>query len=448
MVDLAAVAKLAEVARVHPLLVFKPSPALAPFCEDTTNPLQLVRAANRVGKTRHAAYKAAKFAVENAESRGRCVSPTRAQMSAVMGRYLAEFLAPHLATGCYFTPGKGWNINTIRTKNGSLIQLKSYEDHVTSHAGDELDFVCLDEPPPAAILLESIARLVSRNGQLWLCATMVGRPIEYLQRAVETPGSRWVQYLARFSRENCPWYSDEQVNQWLETMESAPWEHSQRVEGAWTGATLDRFYTGFSERNVDPAAIQAGASVELALAIDHGHTGGNTVALLMLVSGDASRPASWLPQAGRHVWVVDEHVSEDGHSEVETSAGIIDMLRRRGFKPTDVKIAVGDWNYSGNWRINDILTREIARQVRASSPPFRIVNATKDRGWGHRTINSALSRRELFIDPRCKALLKSLRHWRGSSKGVDGDLSHAADAMRYGVLAILGERPYYAGLRF
>jgi phage terminase large subunit-like protein len=443
-----AASKLAEVASVHPMLTFRPSPALADFVDNDDDRLVLVRAANRVGKTRHGTFKAARFAVENPESRGRFVGPTRRQVQDVVGRYLSEFLGPHLHRSSYYTPGRGWNQPTIRLRNGSLIQLRSYEDHPTAHAGDELDWALLDEPPPSHILMETLARLMSRRGRCWLTMTPVGRPVDWLRELVEAQGSPWRQYVAEFSAANCPWYTDEQVTSWLETMEASPWEYEQRIEGAWDGVTLDRFFAGFGESNVDPAAIGAGTSVEVALAIDHGEVGSNTVALLIVWGGGQSRGLSWAPQAGRHVWVLDEHVSEDGDSEVQHAAGIVDMLRRHAIKPSDVKVAVGDTNRRGNWRVNDMLTAEVARQLKRRTAPFRFVAATKDRSWGHRVVNGAFKRRELFVHPRCESTLRTLRHWKGGKTGEDGDLSHAADALRYGVLGILGDRPFYAGLRF
>ena len=443
-----AASKLAEVASVHPMLTFRPSPALADFVDNDHDRLVLVRAANRVGKTRHGTYKAARFAVEHPESRGRIVGPTRRQVQDVMGRYLSEFLGPHLHRSSYYTPGRGWNQPTIRLRNGSLVQCRSMEDHPTAHAGDELDWALLDEPPPAHILMETLARLMSRGGRCWLTMTPVGRPVEYLRELVEAKGSPWRQYVAAFSAENCPWYTREQVDGWLEVMDTSPFERAQRVEGAWDGVTLDRFLAGFSEANVDASAIGAGTSVEVALAIDHGEVGSNTVALLIVWGGGQSRGLSWAPQAGRHVWVLDEHVSEDGDSEVQHAAGIVDMLRRHAIRPADVKVAVGDTNRRGNWRVNDMLTAEVARQLKRRTAPFRFVAATKDRSWGHRVVNGAFKRRELFVHPRCESTLRTLRHWKGGKTGEDGDLSHAADALRYGVLGILGDRPFYAGLRF
>ena len=145
------------------------------------------------------------------------------------------------------------------------------------------------------------------------------------------------------------------------------------------------------------------------------------------------------------MWVLDEHVSEDGDSEVQHAAGIVDMLRRHAIKPSDVKVAVGDTNRRGNWRVNDMLTAEVGRQLKRRTAPFRFVAATKDRSWGHRVVNGAFKRRELFVHPRCESTLRTLRHWKGGKTGEDGDLSHAADALRYGVLGILGDRPFYAG---
>lgn len=444
-----AAARLAEVARAHPLLTFRPSPALADFCDNFDDRFICVRAANRVGKTRHAVFKAAKWAASVQGLRCRVGGPSRRQVQDVVGRYLADFLEPaHTHPSSYYTPGRGWNQPTIRLKNGSQIQLRSFEDHPTSWAGDELDLVILDEPPPAHIFMESMARTMSRQGVVNICLTPVGRPVQWLRELIEAPGSPWVEYVAEFSHANCPWYTAEQVQGWLEVLDSSPWEKQQRAHGAWDGVTTERWYTGFSEHNVDAQAIPAGTDVQLALSIDHGEVGSNTVALLMLWGGGTSRASSWAPQAGRHVWVVDEHISQDGDSEVQHAAGIIAMLQRQGFRASDVKIAVGDTNRRGNWRINDLLSSEVARQLKRRSPPFRLQNATKDRDWGHRVINGSMKRRELFIHPRCSATIKTLRHWKGGKTGEDGQLSHAADALRYGVLSILADRPYYAGLRF
>lgn len=447
--------KLAEIARVHPLLMFRPSPALAEFCNDFENRLVCVRAANRIGKTRHACYKAAKYAAERPETRGRFVGPTRKQLAEVCGRYLAEFLAPHLHASSYYIPGRGWNQSTIRLKNGSLVQLKSYEDHVTAHAGDELDFAVLDEPPPSAIFMETLARTLSRQGPphnagfVWLCLTPVGRPVGWLRDIVEAENSPWKQYVAAFSAEACPWYTAEQVADWLDVLEASSWEAEQRLRGAWDGITVERYLSAFTEANVDATAIDPGTDVQVAVAMDHGDVGGNTAAILLVWGGGKPRRGpTWVPQAGKHVWIIDEHISKDGDSEVEHAAGVLQMLGRHGLNPSEVKIAVGDTNRRGNWRINDLISNEIARQMKRRSAPFRFVNATKNRDWGFRVLNSSFKRRELFIHPRCEALIRSCRHWQGGKTGEDGDLSHIADALRYGTLAILGDRPFYSGLRF
>ena len=453
--QLQTAARLAEIRDAHPLMMFQPSPALSAFCEDFSSRFQCVRAANRVGKTRHATYKAARFLVENPGARARFVGPTRRQVSEVVGRYLSEFLSPYLHRSSYYTPGRGWNQPSIRLKSGSICQMKSYEDHPNSHAGDELDLICLDEPPPSAIFMESLARTMSRSGPphnagyVWLTLTPVGRPVDWLREVVEASGSPWTQYVAEFSAENCPWYSPEQVSEWLEVMSASAWEAEQRLRGAWDGVTVERFLSGFSEANVDAAAIGPGTDVEVAIAMDHGEIGGNTVAVLLVWGGGKSRSApSWAPQAGRSVWILDEHVSEAGDSEVEHAAGLLDMLQRNGFRPGDVRIAVGDTNRRGNWRINDLIGTEIARQTKRSSAPFRLQNATKARDWGFRVLNSSFKRRELFIHPRAESVIKSCRHWKGGKTGSDGELSHAADALRYGVLSILGDRPFYSGLQF
>ena len=78
---------------VGELLRFCPSPAFEHFVDDEAR-MVLLRAANRVGKTRHCAYRAARLAVSQPHSRLRCIGPTNKHAQTVLGAYLADFLAP------------------------------------------------------------------------------------------------------------------------------------------------------------------------------------------------------------------------------------------------------------------------------------------------------------------------------------------------------------------
>lgn len=360
----------------------------------------------------------------------------------MLGRYLAEFLDGHLEPSSYYRTGRGWNTNTIRLTNGSIIQLRSYEDRPDAHAGDSLDIVWLDEPPPRSIFTESQARVMDRDGEVWLTLTPVGRPVAWLRDMIEREGSVWEEVVIPFSQEACPWYDEAQVAQWLEDLSSSPWEYEQRVNGSWEGVTLERLFTGLSEDNIrEPGKLPPDLCV--GITIDHGATAGSQVALLVL----------W-EQRGRRMWVIDEYVSEKASSPEEDAAAIRAMLRRHRIKPSEVDEAVGDTNVSkgyAGYKLNDVLEQEFARMESQRLPPFRILGPDKTPGsvdWGLRVVNHALRRGDLVVHPRCVNLSKTLRHWKGSKTGDDGTLCHAADALRYFAVAVLGKRTTYARLRF
>jgi hypothetical protein len=78
------------------------------------------------------------------------------------------------------------------------------------------------------------------------------------------------------------------------------------------------------------------------------------------------------------------------------------------------------------------------------------VNPDKTPGsvdWGQRSINSAASRGDLLVHPRCRHTLRMLRHWKGTTRGDDGEMAHIADALRYVLIGALGSQHEYATLR-
>ena len=64
--------------------------------------------------------------------------------------------------------------------------------------------------------------------------------------------------------------------------------------------------------------------------------------------------------------------------------------------------------------------------------------------YGSRLINYAFRRADLTIHPRCKNLIHSFQHFKGSEE----DLKHNLDAARYAISSILMERKGYFRLRF
>lgn len=423
-------------------MTFKPSPGLKEFYYDQESAFTCLRAANRVGKTFHACHKGAKFLIENPESRVRLVGPTKQQAQDVIGRYMASFLVGQLASGSYYVDGKGWNSNTIRLKNGSICQLKSFEDHPNSHAGDELDLIIMDEPPTKPIFAESMTRLVSRDGKCVIALTPVGRPVEWFRELVEADGSKWKQYVVAFTRENCPWYTEGQYQKQLDAIDSAPWERAQRLYGDWEGAETDRKFMGFTEQN-EIKTVPNG-NWRVCLSMDHGEKMGSQIAHLILYNDNHSHP---------QIIVADEYVSPKATTPEEDADYIIDMLNRNGVSPDSVDLAVGDINFgkTAGVRINELLLQNITRKLHRKRPPFQITTPLRSQGakeWSMRCMNHALRRNDMKVLAKCTFLKKGLKYWKGQERGKGSDVRHAIDACRYGVLAILGSHHEYRVLKF
>lgn len=438
------------------LALFEPSPPFSALLNETASRV-LIRAANRVGKTRHLAFILASRLVNRPGYRARAVGPTSTQTQTVFGAYLYEFLRGHLSPKSYFTEGQGWNggrARVILLANGSWCQLCSLEDDPGAHAGSSLDFVALDEPPKAAHLQENQSRVMDRKGaQIWIAATMVNRPVGYLRTLVEgqddspTSGrtmhsSGWCQHVVKFRRENVPWYDDETVENWLAANRASPWQWSQRIDGAWLGVTVERQFSAFTEDNVTNEGWHGRAS--LALAYDHGEVAQSQVTLLAAWQGDC-------------IWIIDERVAEATSTPEEVAHETVRMLSFHKYHPKQLDYAVGDINRAGRgfagWKMNEAIEKSIARSMGRQHCPFRIQIPDKGSGsveWGLRVINFASKRGQLRVHPRCKTLLESLRHWKGGKtpRSDDNELSHAADALRYLVIGTLGQVDAYARLRF
>lgn len=60
---------------------------------------------------------------------------------------------------------------TIKYANGSVSSFRSCEQDQSKHAGDDLDFIWIDEHVPFKIYIENLARLIDRNGSLMYTMT-------------------------------------------------------------------------------------------------------------------------------------------------------------------------------------------------------------------------------------------------------------------------------------
>ncbi len=447
-----ALARLHQV-KANELLTFEPSPVfrgLPDLAQQHTK--ILIRAANRVGKTRHSAWVAAKYMVENPGARVRVIGPTNKHAQTVLGKYLAEFLKPYLASGSYYVDGKGWNggrAKTVILRNGSVLELLSLEDKVDAHSGASCHLIVFDEPPSLAHFTENMARLADTMGTVIVAATMVNRPVGWLREMVQGEdgdapagvtkhASGWLQVVAVYSLDNCPWYTQEQANEWLATMELTPWERGQRVDAAWDGVTAQRVLMGIKDGNFTHDSPPGSTSI--GLGIDHGDLAGHQTCVLVAFKGTA-------------IWVIDEYRSSTSTTPEEDAKAINAMLKRHGMTPRSVDLAVGDIGHVRGftgYKINEAMMSAFGSIV-GGPAPFRIQTPDKTPGsvdWGLRCMNYAGIRGDLRIHPRCLNVTQGVRHWKGGRKGTDGDLSHTLDALRYILATAIGHHKQYARLRF
>lgn len=430
--------RLAATARENPLALFMPSPALRPYMADDHRRI-LVRAANRVGKTKHLVAKLCRRMIATPNRRTRASGPTAKQAAEVLSRYLLDLLPRSLlAPDCRYTPGVGWNRALVRLTNGSTCQIRSYDQHPQAHAGDRLDHALLDEVPPPQIWMETQARVFDSNGTIDVGFTPVGRPVGWFRKIVEGGGDRWHEYVVPLTFANCPWYTQVQIDRWFAEAGASPWERNQRLLGDWDGPNEERELSGFNDSCItDDAADQwpAGAPVHVGLSADHGEKAGRTVWLV------------WGHQPGGGSRIMGEYVSETATNEEQDAIGVRDELSTLGLTLRHVDWAVGDHNTSGKSRggqkLNAIYTRLFAKLC-GGREAFVVVPARKGPGsidYGLRLLNGAFIGRDLKVSRRCVKTIRAFSSWGGGSD----EFEHFVDTGRYGIteLAVRDDRPTF-----
>jgi phage terminase large subunit-like protein len=429
----------------RPGLLFVPSPALAEFMESRRK-RQMVRAANRIGKTYQAAAKLARRMIETPNLRCRAVGPTSRTVCRVHARYLWRFLRGHVKDGTSYAESTGFNRNnTIELRNGSICQLMSYEQDTDAHAGDQLHVVWLDEPPPEDILAESEARTFDLDGEVWITLTAVGRPTAHLRRVVEARGSGWVCWVVALTPEAVPWLPPAHVRRRIRREALRPWQYQQRILGAWDGVTESRRFVAWDpERHLllastgpaDGWPVQ-GAPIGLALSADYGEGAGNSFWLLwgwqVYHAGGKRR----IKVRALGEWTNKTRVTVEREAK-----GVARMIKAKGLNLRDIRFGVGDINTDGkssaSGSLNESFEEAFRLIMRRTTPRILFRPARKGSGsieYGIGVVNQALDGDLLQVSDACVLLVEALNHWAG---GKD-DLKHRADTLRYGLVAILDE---------
>lgn len=452
--------RLRRATRARPGLFFECSPGLVDFLADES-PRQCVLAANRVGKTFQAIYKLAREMIQRPGIRCRIVGPNMKRVNRLHGRYLAQHLKGWLASNSRWNEGTGFNnYNLAVCANGSTCELLSYEQDPQAHASDDMDIVLLDEPPPPGHFTEAEARVFSRKGQVWVTLTAVGRPVEWFKEVVRQGmadrdagrGAGWSFYQLGLSRKNCPWYTEEQIQERIREVARTPWEYAQRIDGAWDGVSADRRFGTFEDANLLTLAVTLkqgwpapAKRVNLALSIDHGEAAGHSHWILF--GWQVVKSTKYGPEI--YIRAIAEWTNPRRMSPRNEALAIQSLLKGLGLGLEQIAWCVGDTNSAGKSdtarTLNQQFEVEFARLMGASpdAPILRVRPAKKGPDsvdGGVATCNGlfdsqAGTGRALQVSEACAVLLQALRHWAGK----DDDLKHPSDSFRYGVTEIVRE---------
>lgn len=435
----------------RPLVVFDPSPALAEFYR-ARGKRQLVLAANRVGKTRHAIAKLAARLLEADRAgvpiRCRVMGPTHSVMVDTHQRYLAELLGTQIAEGSRWRPKVGFSSSKAITRGGSWVEFCTYKQDPETLESSSLHIVLLDEPPPPAAFDACVARTFDTDGEVWVTLTAVNRPVKWLRTLAEegAKDGDWQVWQVPLSKEACPWYTHRQIEAWKKDARRRPWSYKQRIEAAWEGTSDDRWFSGFVDSNLISARVRPndgwpkGGKVTLVLAADHGEGPGHSHWVLF---GFQVAPR----RGGRprlYVRALAEWTNERRMSVESEAAAVRGMVESVGAKLEWIAWGVGDTNAMSKSETartqNEAFQQEFARLMgllpEEATLEMRPAKKGPDSVEGQvATCNQLLDGGELYVSELCVHVVESLRHWAGK----DDSLKHAADAFRYGACAIVRE---------
>lgn len=460
--------RLAQLPKRRPLLTFSPSPGLRGFWQDDAKRV-CVLAANRVGKTRQAIAKLVKRMLEADRAgkpiRCRVVGPTNKVVNRTHARYMRDLLGDELAKGSNYTVSRGFNNeNMAITRGGSTCEFCTYRQDPEDLASSSLHIVLLDEPPPPEHYDECCARVFDTDGEIWVTLTAVNRPVKWLKELVEqgvkerTKGARgWSFYQVPLSREACPWYRRTQIEEWKREARTRPWSYRQRIEAAWEGTSDARRFAAFEDRNQLAPFVLAGqgwpkpgAPIKLVLSVDHGEGPGHSHWVLLGYQVLGRTPYG----PALYVRALTEWKNPRRMDVPQEARAVRDALRAIGVELEQVSFGVGDHNIASKSAtartLNELFTLAFAELLGVAPEHTELVFGPARKGAGSVegqvaqcnalfasfvTLADGKRMPALQIADGCEQVLEALRHWEGKND----ELKHAADAFRYGLIAIIDE---------
>lgn len=358
---------------------------------------------------------------------------------------------PMLSDATTYDTARGYRTRgrkAIELKNGSLVEFRSGKGEIVALASASVSWLWVDEVPRVEHMGEALSRVAVRRlpsgarAPVWMTFTPIGRPVDWLKKMVEgtddePPTEEWEQVVIRLTPQDCPHRSPESIRE--QAAGYLPGEYDQRVNGAWEGVTTERLFTGWGPSRLLHDKDLPSHEVRIGMSWDHGEHAGREVCLLYAYDEEE-----------RRAWVLDECASPGRTTIDQDAMQALEMLERNGLTLASVDRLHGDVNSAGKGAshltsVNRMLEQALARclGMPPSRPPVTIRSARKGPGsrlLGARVVNLALLSGRLLVSPKCEHLIQGLSHYRGGTTGKDAEISHALDALRYGLVSVLDPR--------
>lgn len=197
----------------------------------------------------------------------------------------------------------------LHFKNGSFLELMSYEQDVEKFAGTSRHFVHFDEEPPQDIYIECIARLVDTGGSWWMTLTpVIG--MQWMYDEIYIPGKNGtapnIDVIEVEMWEN-PYLAVAEVQNFLASLPEE--DRAARVKGNFTrrgGVILKHFNKNIHVIDQNNFELPPAGIGELYASLDHGYN--NPTAWLW----------HWVDPDGNVVTFAEHYESEmivDDHAE-------------------------------------------------------------------------------------------------------------------------------------
>ena len=457
-------------ARRDPLAYWLPTAPQLSWLKDPAR-VRLFRAGNQIGKSAAQSYEIVTRLLGRSPYRAVPPAPTTVWLvchswsqSQVLQCKIYDMMPPGaLHKDCIFTPGKGFSGITpiIRMQNGSICRIRT-TSQAKGRAGmlglesDSVSYIGIDEPCPRDVWGSLSARTLRGGtggamGEIGITMTPLG-DVEYLREMVEK--GRISETVAALTVENCtpinprtgqrlrPLVDQKTIDEISGSY--LPMDRAARISGAWEiGEIEGRVFDSFDSSMITQDPCPQGGEYRFAIGIDHGTQPNTQIAIQCAI--DVSDLSTGYPR----VWILDEYVSGMAPAEAHAAA-ISAMIRRAGLTPEKIHYWHGDTVHSGTGNksgkmSNSLLNRAFERVLHypPGRLPFKIITVKKPRGsvyHGCALLHSIMARRDFFVAPTAKSVIKSLMTWQIRhvySKRGDDPLSHAVDALRYCVVPVI-----------